>query len=226
MKTITCRNCESDETVVANETNFADAYYCHNCNQPFNPAEWPCPWCDTAEPVSLNPFDDPAEYYCYECDLAFNRLGATFTPSEVEDGSLEEGFETSDKRLSLDFREKTERPPRIFEFTLQNTGSEPVLVQGRTACAVQKYVTDGDWWTIHGNPEGHIPKERFELAPDETLAWECLFSRGAIEGPEFEINQRFTSGTYRVVYWGVPAAETVLVTHFDLELRSWDAPVG
>jgi hypothetical protein len=207
-------------------TNSADAYYCWNCDESFNPAKWSCPRCITDEPVNQNPFDDPFEFYCYDCDLAFNRLGASFDPDDIEYGTFEEGFEVPMKRLSLNVKERTKEPPRIFEFTLQNTGEKPVLVQGRLPIAVQKRVTDDDWWTIHGNPKGFTPNERSELTPGETLEWELLIFRGGVRGPGFRRKQRFREGEYRIIYWGIPAADTVLATRLQVDLISWSTPVN
>jgi hypothetical protein len=214
----TCPNCQSDEVVGSNVTNFAEAYYCRNCDSPFNPAKWPCPWCESDEPVNRNPFDDPCEYYCYDCDLAFNRLGASFDSADIEYGTLTEGFDSSTKRLSLDVKEGTKEFPRVFKFTLQNTGEEPVPVQGRLPIAVQSWITDDEWWTIHGNPKGFTPEERSKLLPGETLEWDLLISRSGMRGPGFDLNQRFASGKYRVIYWGVPTTDQALATCIQAEL--------
>ena len=215
--TTKCINCRAKQDVTKNRRNFREKYYCENCDQPFNPNQWPCPQCGTDEDVSLNPFDDNKEYYCYTCELVFNRLGPSFDPDNIEYESLKHGFDASTKQLTLDVEKTTTTSPQIYVFTLENTGHEGVEIQGRQAIAVQYRVTDDDWWTIHGNPEKFTPDEQFTLTPNESLQWDLELSRTCLGVPRVRRRERFRNGEYRLIYWGVPSSDTVLATAIEVE---------
>jgi len=199
--------------------NFADAYYCRSCENAFNPQSWPCPNCESDERAFPNPIDDHCEYYCFECDMAFNRLGPSFSPHEVEWNTLHEGFEVDEKQLELIIEKETEISRRILQCRLHNTGQQPVRVQGHRPLAIQYRVTDDEWWTIYGNPDGFSPFEGDVLHPHEHISWEIVLSWEGIAGPGFRIAQRLPSGEYRVVYWGVGTAETVLAAPVSIEFQ-------
>lgn len=214
-----CTRCGSKNDATPNLTNFSHKYYCGSCDLPFNPDQWTCPLCETDEDVTQNPLDGTRDYYCYECNMQFDRLGPSFDPDTIEYGTLEHGFDSPAKQLTLAAKQTTETEPLIYKFTLKNTGQEPIEIQGDEALAFQFRVTDDDWWTVHGNPENFTPNEQFRLAPTEVLEWDLELSWKDLELPRVRICDRFESGEYRLVYWGIPASESALAANIHAEFK-------
>lgn len=199
-------------------TNSAKKYYCHGCDAHFNPEAWCCPWCGDDTDVTKNPLDDYSEYYCYACNGAFNRLGPSFDPGEIEYNVLDDGFEDPEKQLSLSLEKLETVSSETFQFTLQNTGEEPIVVREQSPIALQNLQIEEDWWTIFGDPDRYTPTERRTLEPVESIEWEVEIYWKRTRGPGFEIHQKLLSGTYRLVYWGVPDSNTDLAVKFDVSV--------
>lgn len=213
---VICPQCNREPN--ENPTNAAQKYYCQSCDFHFNPETWCCPWCGKDSDVTKNPLDDHSEYYCYACNGAFNRLGPSFDPEQIEYDVLEEGFDDPGKQLSLSIERLETGPPQTFQFTLQNTGKKPAVVQGKSPIALQCLQADDDWWTIVGNPDGYTPNESQTIEAGESIDWEVEIGWKGTEGPSFALHRRLHGGDYRVVYWGIPDSNVSLAVKFELSL--------
>lgn len=67
-----------------------------------------------------------------------------------------------------------------------------------------------------------MPPRRVSLQPGEDLERELTIQRGERKGRALSINHGpLMSGTYRIVYWGVPGTDAVLADHVDEFDHGW-----
>lgn len=216
VKEQSCSNCHSTDHVTSNTTNYAAKYYCTDCNRVFDPDSWECPQCEDVDRVASNPFDDPAGYYCFRCDLAFNRLGFEFDPEQVRYDTT--GGADAQLAFDVDSRPGNATGTVKCALTLENVGTTPVETLGPTPIAIQHQVSDAQWWTIHGNPDGYTPTNHITLDPGETFQREFSIEPNSIYGETISINLGpLQSGTYRILYWGLPETDTVLADRLSIE---------
>lgn len=216
MNAQSCPTCHATDHVTNNTTNYAAKYHCSACDRVFDPDSWKCPRCEDDERVASNPFDDPADYYCYRCDLAFNRLGFEFDPERVRYEALVD----SGARLTFDVETRAGTTAGVIKclLTLENVGSTTVETLGPASIAIQQQVSDTQWWTIHGNPDEHTIRSRVPLEAGEALRREFAIRPDGIRGEGISINREpLPSGTYRILYWGLPETEDVIAERLTIE---------